>query len=114
MHVKCNEKITDSSVSFSASKGFQQKFCQRFGIKHLAVCGEKLSADSENAETFVDGFKALVEGYSLDQLFNADETGLYYKLLPKATLSSANDDPVGTKSKKNEPQSMLVLMQAGQ
>ena len=75
------------------------------------MCGEELKTDSENAETFVDGFKALVEEiqvnqktlvegyYSLNHLFNADETGLCYKLLPKVTLSSANDDPVGTKTK---------------
>ena len=95
-----NRLYPDSSVSFSASKGFQQKFCQRFGIKRLAVCGEKLSADSKSAERFVSEFKALVEGYSLDQLFNADETGLYYKLLPKTTLSSAKDDPIGAKKQK--------------
>ena len=52
--------------------------------------GEKLSADKPAADQFIPDFQAFIKdgGYSLDQVFNCDETGLYYKLLPKTSLAA--------------------------
>ena len=60
---------------FSTSYGFQWRFCKRFGIKTLAIAGEKVSADVISADEFVSSFKDLTNGYSLNQIFNCDETG---------------------------------------
>ena len=35
--------------------------------------------------------------YTPDMIFNADKTGLYYRMIPKITYASYNNDPVGTK-----------------
>ena len=102
------EKVTDFHKllyagipsQFSASYGFQWRFCKRFGIKTLAIAGEKVSADVISADEFVSSFKDLTNGYSLDQIFNCDETGLYYKMLPGRTLTTAHNDPIGTKKVK--------------
>ncbi|XP_065896365.1 tigger transposable element-derived protein 2-like [Dysidea avara] len=51
--------------------------------------GEKASADSGVAEDFQQEFPSFISGYSLDQIFNCDETGLYYRCLPDKTLASA-------------------------
>ena len=45
-------------------------------------------------------FDKLADGYSLDQTFDCDETGLYYKMLPVSTLSTIHSDPSGTKKAK--------------
>ena len=37
---------------------------------------------------FLQEFPSIIESYSLDQVFNSDETGLYYRLLPQETLAS--------------------------
>ena len=42
----------------------------------------------------------LTEGYSHDQIFNCDEIGLYYKMLPGCTLTIVHNDPTGTKKAK--------------
>ena len=49
-----------------------------------------MSADKPAAEEFVTQFRNFVKtsNYSLDQIFNCDETGLYYKLLPQKTPAS--------------------------
>ncbi len=51
--------------------------------------GESLSADTSAADNFKRTFSMLVEEecYSLHQMFNADETGLYWRLLPNKTLA---------------------------
>ena len=68
--------------------------------KNLSISGEKLSSDSVSADRFVDQFPEISKGYSLDQIFNCDETGLYYKMLPGHTLATAHSEPAGTKKAK--------------
>ena len=47
-----------------------------------------MSADAPAADLFVSSFQHFIHdgGYCLDQVFNCDETGLYYKLLPEKSL----------------------------
>ena len=66
---------------FSASSSYQLKFCDRFGLRKLAICSEMLSANSPSAETFINSFPDIFAGFSKDQIFNCDETGPYYKML---------------------------------
>ena len=51
--------------------------------------GEKSSANKEAADTFVCTFRKLdkEKNMSSNQIFNCDETGLYFRLLPHVTLS---------------------------
>ena len=46
-------------------------------------------------------FQAMTEGYSANQIFNCDETGLYFKMLPGRTLASVHNQPEGTKKAKD-------------
>lgn len=59
----------------------------------------ELSADAEAAKKFIVKFREIVEQYELlpCQVYNIDETGLNYKMLPKKTLASSNDTVAGTK-----------------
>ena len=90
----------ESSQQFIASSGFQWRFCHRFGIRDLSISGEKLSSNTFAAEQFVKEFPDLINGYSLDQVFNCDETGLYYRMLPGRTLATVHEPPSGTKKAK--------------
>ena len=90
-------QLYSSGDKFKASAGFQWRFCKRFGIKSLAIFGEKNSSDKTSADEFIKSFRNLTQGYSEDQLFNADETGLYFRMLPKRTLVSIHNEPFGTK-----------------
>ena len=56
---------------------------------------------SPSAEQIVNGVSAMTKGYSNDQLFNCDETGLYFKMLPGHTLASVHNRPDGTKKAKD-------------
>lgn len=49
------------------------------------MCGEKLSADAETAKEFSVKFQETVEENELllYQVYNVDETGLNYKMLPE-------------------------------
>ena len=46
-------------------------------------------ADADAADEFKGDFSSLTSSYSHDQVFNYDETGLYYRLLPQNTLAGS-------------------------
>ncbi len=64
--------------------------------------GEKLSADMPAAGDFVTSFQKFIEdnNYTLNQIFNCDETGLYYKLLPEKTLASSFEKSASGRKKQ--------------
>ena len=72
-------------------KGGKWRFCKRHGIQNLSIEGEKLSADKEAAGSFVVSFSQFIKekSLSLHQIFNSDETGLYFRLLPDVTLDAS-------------------------
>lgn len=77
--------------SFKASNGWLRNFKFRHGVRELDVSGEKLSADSKAAEEFIEKFKVVADSYDPEFLYNADETGLVWKGLPKTTLASKRE-----------------------
>ena len=72
---------------FKASRRWFEKFCKRSGIHCVLRHGEAASSNKEGAEKFVDEFAAYVdsEGFIPQQVFNCDETGLFWKKLPRKT-----------------------------
>lgn len=78
---------------FVASSGWLDRWKKRYGVRQLTVCGEKLSADVSSIEKFKQDFKKQIEdsGYTCDQIYNCDESGLNYKLLPSKTLASQQE-----------------------
>lgn len=77
--------------SFKASNGWLRNFKFRHGVRKLDLSGEKLSADSKAAEDFIEKFKVVAASYDPEFLYNADETGLVWKALPKTTLASKRE-----------------------
>lgn len=78
------------SSTFNASKGWFEKFQKRFGLKNVSLHGEVASADTAGAEEYVSNkFKAIIEegGYRPEQVFNMDETALFWKKMPPVLLS---------------------------
>lgn len=75
------------------SQGWLGRFKLRHGIRRIDVSGEQKSADTLSADRYVNEFSRLVEehGLSPDLIFNADETGLWWRCLPRVTLASGEE-----------------------
>ncbi|KAG7163598.1 Tigger transposable element-derived protein 7-like 4 [Homarus americanus] len=71
-------------ADFKASSGWLWRFRKRHGISNKPVCGESLSADLEAIEPFREKLNKLIQSAKLEkfQLYNADETGLFWKAVP--------------------------------
>ena len=76
---------------FVASKGWFEKFQETFSLWSVSQYGETASADTAAAQRYVvEKFPQIIEesGYLLEQLFNTNETGLFWKRMPPARSSS--------------------------
>ena len=82
-----------NSNSFKAGTGWLKRFKDRHGIRALSVQGESLSAASTSVDPFRERLQNIIveRGLSIEQLFNCDETVLYWKLMPNKTLVSSRE-----------------------
>jgi hypothetical protein len=87
-----NEKFQEN-FNFTASDGWLTKFKRRFGVRFLKTSGEKLSAAHQDVHPFKTQLQEKIKEFKLtnDQIYNADESGLFWKLLPDKTLVMSNE-----------------------
>ncbi|XP_058810027.1 tigger transposable element-derived protein 1-like [Phymastichus coffea] len=72
---------------FNASKGWFGNFKTRYSLHSLKFSGESASTDHEAARHFPPILQETIseKKYVLDQIFNCDETGLFWKRMPNRT-----------------------------
>lgn len=74
--------------TFKASDHWLENFKDRHGIKFRTEQGEVAAVNQEVVTTWQETvLKDALAGYSADDVFNADETGLFWKLMPNKTLA---------------------------
>nr|XP_022917821.1 jerky protein homolog-like [Onthophagus taurus] len=79
--------------TFTASDDWMQRFKTRYGIRFLKITGEKLSSQPELVDPFKQKLYRITQELNLShqQIYNADETGLIWKLLPEKTYVSLSE-----------------------
>ncbi|XP_060616128.2 jerky protein homolog-like isoform X3 [Anolis sagrei] len=87
------KEFNEGDLDFTASSGWLDRWKKRYGIRQFSVCCEKLSSNDQELEAFKKKFQDFVETESLtsDQIFNCDETGLSYKMLPSWSLAARTE-----------------------
>jgi len=90
--VSLDRKINSES-NFVASEGWLTRWKKRHGVHHLTVSGEKLASDEPSAISFIGTFSEMIATNCLqkEQIYNLDETGLNYKMLPTKTLARSEE-----------------------
>jgi len=86
--------------NFKASNGWLDRFRTRHKIAFKAICGEAATVDSETVTEWTNKIASLIEGYDRKDIFNADETGLFYRALPDKTLCYKGEKCSGGKIAK--------------
>lgn len=91
LHSDLLSKLLGTSAEtddFKASRGWFEKFKKRSGIHSVIRHGEAASSNEKEAEAFKVEFDKIIkeEDYVPQQVFNCDETGLFWKKMPKRTF----------------------------
>lgn len=82
---------------FNASEGWLTGFLKRHAFHNVKIKGEIASADENAAKSFPEKLVKIIEdgGYIPDQVFNADETGLFWKKMPTRTYIAKSEKSTG-------------------
>uniref|UniRef100_A0A1E1X318 Putative tigger transposable element n=1 Tax=Amblyomma aureolatum TaxID=187763 RepID=A0A1E1X318_9ACAR len=89
--------ITD----FAASNGWIDRFRKRHGIAYKTVSGESASVNLATVDDWKATLSAiLIEGYAPRDIYNADETGLFFRVQPSKSLSLKGEACHGGKNSK--------------
>ena len=89
-HVKMHRGSTTDYIS--ANNDWLASFKSRHGILVLSIVGEKSASEGEVGQ-YKDNIRTMMaeEDLVLDQVYNADETGLYWKMLPGKSLAGPQE-----------------------
>ena len=82
------EKLGIEKNDLVFSNGWLRGFKQRNNIKAVRIHGEANSAPLENLPLFRNELQEITSKFDLENIFNADETGLFYCMSPNQTLST--------------------------
>ena len=88
-----NEDLRGEGSDFGVTTSWLKRFKGRHGISQVTIRGEQRSADLDAAESYPVELRRLLQegGYNEEQVYNCDETGLYFKMLPDKTLATKTD-----------------------
>ncbi|XP_072145376.1 tigger transposable element-derived protein 4-like [Dermacentor andersoni] len=99
---------------FVSSDGWLTRFKDRHDLVFKSVCGEKASVNQETCATWKDGnLREYLGEYRPEDIFNADETALFYRLLPENTLTFKDDDCAGGKRSKDRVSVLIAANMTG-
>ena len=104
----------EMGVDFEPNPSWIQRFKERNGITFKTVCGEAASVSNVTVISWKDkALPALLENYHPQDVFNADETGLFYRCLPNKTHSFKGDKCSGGKKSKERVTLLLAANMTG-
>ena len=85
----------DYTQEFTASTGWFKRYKKRFQLHNVRITGEAASADEEGAKKFIETLDEVIveEGYLPEQIFNVDETGLFWKRMPERSNIHKEENP---------------------
>lgn len=99
---------------FNASKGWLSRFKTRENIGFKKLHGEKKDADKDAADRWItDVLPELTREYSADDIYNADETGIYYRAIPDSTHVFKNEIASGSKKCKDRITALVCANMSG-
>ena len=93
---------------FTASNGWLDRFRNRYSIIYKKICGESAAVNQDDAELWKSNtLPKLVEGYASRDIYNADETGLFFKAIPDRSMVLKGEQCHGGKHSKERVTALL-------
>ena len=85
---------------FKASNGWINRFTKKFRISLKSTSGEAGYVSQTTVEEWLPKLKELIQSYDRKDVLNFDETGLFWKLLPKKSYVIKGSKHIGGKKSK--------------
>ena len=99
--------------SFKASNGWLERFRARHNIQFRVISGERATVNAETVDDWKGRLPEILESYHPADVYNCDETGLFFKLKPDRSLVLDKNDCQGGKKAKDRYTILLCTNWAG-
>ena len=99
--LKIKESLKDSSLdSFTGSNSWLENWKAMYCIRETRITGEADGVSIPTVKSWIERMPKLVRGYKLEDIWNMDELGLFFKILPdKGLIEKAKSKKGGKKAK---------------
>lgn len=99
---------------FTASNGWLEAWRRRHNVKFAVLSGESAEVPQAAIDDWTKRLPDIIKGYALSDIFNCDETGLYYRALPKQSMIIKGDSSKGVKTAKERITVLLACSATGE
>ena len=96
---------------FKGSTGWIDNFKKRHNLKKYNIHGEAAGAPLQDLDAMRENLRQTLKNYAPEDIFNCDETGLFWKMKPNHTIS--NGPVAGTKQSKDRVTVLLTCNATG-
>ena len=97
--------------NFTSSNGWLKSFCDRHQIHFASLHGESAEVSNDVVNQWLSELPNIIQDYELRNIYNCDETSIFFKALPKKSLLGPNEKVEGLKTSK-ERFTLLVCANA--
>lgn len=85
---EANKTLSDDcKISLVFSEGWLHKFKKRWGLRAFRLHGESGDVDDSVVDAELEKLQQEVEKYNLNDVFNCDESALFYQMAPDRTIA---------------------------
>ncbi|CAF4434938.1 unnamed protein product [Rotaria sp. Silwood2] len=95
-------ELNDKS-DFKASNGCLYRFRARYNIKFRAISGESAAVDPDAVDDWKSRLSSMLKDYNPGDVYNCDETGLFFKSMPDKSFVLDNNDCKGDNAPVHPP-----------
>ena len=86
--------------NFKGSRGWLAKWKKRYNIKRVKVCGESGEVSGETVDSWKERLPEICSGYSKEDIWNMDESGVFWQALPDSGFGQKGQQCHGGKRSK--------------
>ena len=100
-------------TNFKGSRGWLDKWKLRYNIKQVKVCGESGDVRGETIDSWKERLPEILHGYAKEDVWNMDETGVFWQALPDRGFGSKGRQCKGGKKSKQRVTIAFFVSAAG-
>ena len=106
------QQLSIPEGDFKALWQWLSRFRERRGLQKILLHGEGAEVDQEDPKLLaaLDDLYATISRYNPENVYNMDETGLFFRLLPRYTLLMPFEDLSTTRGKKKAKERLSLVV----
>uniref|UniRef100_H3AVG9 HTH CENPB-type domain-containing protein n=1 Tax=Latimeria chalumnae TaxID=7897 RepID=H3AVG9_LATCH len=100
--------------TFKASDGWLSNFKKKHKLTGAVASGESVDVDKDTCDDWLARLPDITQGYQPRDIFNLDETGVFYRALPDRSLAPTEEERDGSRHCKDRLTACLLVNQCGE